>query len=201
MTTTGLSGLASGWQGNAWSAPIYMALETTKGLIQNVGGIGVNATSVQTDVAVDEAGDTQLVLSANTANSETVNFSSRSGTGPYTYVISGVTKTHAQNDWVVRAPRTADTISSLQAEVAYDPSGNPNQRLTSLGGYSPGPAQWTMQYFLSSTQALTPITLAGLCDASALGAGNLHNHVVVGIDHTSTGDDLELDVLLTLTGS
>jgi hypothetical protein len=202
QTNFGLTAFAGAFQGT-YTAPVYLVIESLAGLIQNVGGIGVGATSVSLDHAVDEVGDTSLVLGVGSANQETVTFSARSGTGPYVYTISATTKTHAQYDACVRLVLATDGMAQVQSEVQYDTVNAPTQRMASLGGYSQGAGNWTMQFFFAGTQALgaggIPLLFAncGLADSVTVGAGNLHNHINLGYSHTS-GNDAEIDVSLTL---
>lgn len=197
QTNTGLTNYASAFQGS-YSAPIYMVIGGTFGAIQNSGGLAVNATSVTLDKAIDIAGDTSLVLGVGTANQETVTWSARSGTGPYTYTIAACTKTHAQLDKCVRVPLVGDTMASVQAEVQFDSVNNLGQRMTSLGGFSPGVGQWTMQFFFNANQALVFFGLVGLADNLQIGLGSLHNHLALGYNH-ATGFDAEIDASLTLS--
>jgi hypothetical protein len=201
-TTVGLTAYASAFQGS-YTPPQYLVIETLAGLIQNAGTLPLSSTSVQLNVAVDEAGDTSLVLGVGTGNQETVTFSGRTGTGPYTYTISATTKTHAHLDPCVRLVLTGDGMSQVQSEAQYDSVNAPGQRALSLGGYSQGSANWVMQFFLTGAQGLgvSGATLlwanVGLADNSAVGAGSLHNHLNLGYSHVQ-GNDVELDVSLTL---
>jgi hypothetical protein len=200
MCNAGLTNFASAWQGNPWPAPIYLVLESLRGKIQNAGTLPIGATSVSLDVRVDLAGDTSIILGVGTANQETVPFSGVTGTGPYVYTISATTKTHLNLDPCVRVPLVGDTMAGVQSEIEYDHANNPSNRLQSLGGYAPGgTGAWTMQYFLSSTQALYFLGNVGLADSAGIGTGNLHNHVSLGLDRTSNPQDLEFDITLTLS--
>jgi hypothetical protein len=201
MCNFGLTAFAAAWQGTFASPPIYLVLETTYGKIQNAGTLAIGATSVSLDVRVDLAGDTSIILGVGTANQETVPFSGVSGTGPYVYTLSAATtKSHVNLDPCVRVPLVTDNLAQVQGEVEYDHTNNPGNRLQSLGGYAPGGVgAWTMQYFLSSTQANVFIGNVGLSGGVGVGTGNLHNHVSLGLDHFTAPSDLEFDITLTLT--
>ena len=201
MTNYGLTAFAGAIQGSyaaaGYSPPAYLVIETTAGKIQNVGGLAIGATSVNSDIAVHLAGDSSIVLGVNSANEETVAFSAVSGTGPYTYTIAATTKTHAQNDLISRAVAAADTMSSVQGELQFDATNFPNQRSTTIGGYSGGTGNWVIQFFLSGTQGIGTWVRLGLADSLTVGAGNLHNHLVQGYTQAS-GYDAEVDVSVTL---
>ena len=72
-------------------------------------------------------------------------------------------------------------------------------RMQSVGGYSGGTANWTMQYFFTGAQALFNLRPWVSQTAYLIGQGNLHNLLVLGYNHTGTTNDLELDVSLTLS--
>ena len=197
LTDHGLTNLAAAF-GGTYQNPIYLVLDNKAGQIQNAGTLSIGATSVTLDVRVDEAGDTQIVLGNGTANEETVSFSAVSGSGPYVYTIGATTKTHAHLDYCSRAPKQGDTISAIQAEVQYDATNFPGKRLKSSGFYSSGTGNGTMQFFITGNQAITRWESLGTSENISVGAGNLHNHLVIGYDHT-TGNDAQLDISLTIT--
>lgn len=194
FTNYGLSALASALQGS-YVAPVYLVLETSHTNI--VGSVAIGATSVSLSSRIDQTGDTQLVLSAGTAAQETVTFSSVSGT---TYTLSSpCTFAHANNDVAVRQVKQSDTLSNVLSELQYDAVNAPGQRLVSLAGYSTGVGQWTIQFYLTATMATGYIAAVGLTDNLTIGQGNLHNHVVLGYDHSSGANDVEIDGTLTIT--
>lgn len=198
LTDTGLTQIAKGWAGQG-SAPLYLVIDSYKAAIQNVGGISIGATSVQLDTDPTKAGDTSLILGVGSANQETVTWSAKSGSGPYTFTIGATTKTHAQNDWVVRTPLQSDVLTDIKSEVQYDAGAAPNKRMKASGvGFSQGTGNYTIQFFLTGSQALANWVTLGLSDTDTVGAGLLHNHLAMGFAHSS-GVDVELDISLTIS--
>lgn len=204
QTDYGLTAYAAAFQGT-YNAPVYLVIENEYASIQDAGGLAVNATSMSVDKDFRNAGDTACVVGVGTANQETLTISNWTGTGPYTVTFaSGCTKSHAQYDPVVRVVLATDLMANVQAEAQYDSTNAPNQRMQSLGGYSQGQSNWTMQFFLAGTQALSGTGTAllfgnvGLADSVTVGAGNLHNHLSLGYNH-QPGNDAEIDVSLTLS--
>lgn len=198
ITDDGLTNLASAWQGSG-TPPIYLAIES---LITQVSStVLAGATSIQLNDKIDLAGDTQLIVGLNN-NQETLTFSSVSASSPWIYTLSSATTLdHTSGDLAVRAVRQADTQGSLQAEIAYDPTNNPGQRKTSLGGYSPAAGQWTMQFFFAATEAAVRLANIGLCDTPATGTGTLHHHVLLNVDHSAGTTDLEVDATLSIANA
>ena len=198
MTNDGLTNLAGAWQGTS-SPPIYLSIESTIATVAVSAATG--ATSIQLNERVDLVGDNQIIVGLN-SNQETLTFSTVTTSSPWIYTLSSpTTLDHTVGDLCVRKVLQADTQASLQAEVAYDPTNNPGQRKTSLGGYSPGNGQWTMQFFFSSTEAKVRLANIGLCDTPATGTGKLHHHVLLNVDHSAGTTDLEVDATLTVANA
>lgn len=197
LTNNGLSLLASAW-GGGFTPPAYLVINSSYTTITTA--VAAGATSVQVASRVDQLGDTQIVLSLGLATQEIVTFTGVTGTGPYTYTLaSPTTQSHAQNDYVVRNVSQSDLVSSITNEQQFDPVNAPGLRLTAVSGISQGIGNWTVQFYLTGTQANVFITDFGLADSYTIGAGTLHNHVLAGIDHTVQGNDLEIDASLTLS--
>lgn len=197
FTNTGLNGLASAIQGT-YVAPNFLVIDSAGAKLQNVYGPG--ATSIDVDVRVDLGSDTQLILSPGTANQETVTFSGVSGSGPYTYTLSSPTvNTHSLNDYVLRKPLATDTMTSVISEQQYDSTNAPGQRMPAASGYNNGSTgQWTIQFYFTGSQAPVVFNTLGLADDISVGSGSLHNHFVLGYDHTTSGNDLEIDGSVTI---
>lgn len=203
FTDYGLTNLASLW-GGAGSAPVYLVIDTFAGTLGNSPLAGT--ATVQLDQRVDLTGDTDIVLNPGGANEETVSFSGVSGTGPYSYTTSNLVSNHTAGELACRAVRQPDSMASVQAELQYDAAAAPGQRMQAPAGsgFSSGTGAWTMQFFLTGSQALGTGGIAanwmilGLSDNVSVGAGNLHNHLVFGFAHTP-GNDVELDITLTIT--
>jgi len=198
QTTYGLTAYASGFQGS-YNAPLFMAIDTQHGSLQV--SVSAGANSFQSDVAVHQAGGTQVLLDVSGLNPETLTFSSVTGSGPYTYHLTGTTAfSHtAPTAKITRVPKASDVVANFTAEAQFDSTNFPSQRITSLGGYSPGSGQWAMQFYFTKGQAAVYIARCGLFDAVALGAGNLHNEIALGYDNSAGTTDLELDILLALS--
>lgn len=198
VTAYGTTALALA-PGGGYLPPTYLVIETTQTTLAASYSSGVNAIQLAGDPT--QAGDTQLVLSLNTANQETVTFTSKSGTGPYTFNLSANTGfPHNSGDYATRAPVSSDTMANVVAEAQYDPTNAPGLRSPMSSSYSPATGQGTMQFFLAGITA-TNLFFAhvGLADASAVGAGNLHNYAALGYNHNNT-NDVEIDVTWTVTG-
>lgn len=198
FTNDGLTQLAANFSG-APNPPQYLVIDNWAAQVQNVGGITSASTSVSLDKIIDKPGDTQIVLSPNTGNEETRTFSARSGTGPYTYTIAAGTKSHAQNDYAIRAAKITDVIATIQAEVQYSPVAFPGKRSKQMGFFSSGNGNGTMQFYLTGSQANVRFQSLGLSESDTVGAGLLHSHLTSGYDHTATGTDVEVDVSITIT--
>lgn len=199
LTTYGLTALGSAISG-AYTPPLWLAVENSYSLLTSAVSIGATSVSLATDV--HQAGDTQITLGAGQANQETVTFTSVTGTGPFVYALSTpltFNHTAADPDWVVRTPQESDATSNLAGEVQYDATNFPNQRMVSPGGYSPGSKQWTVQFFFPGPLLVGYIMNCGLVDNVTVGAGNLHNHFTLGIHHTNTANDQEIDGVFTFS--
>jgi hypothetical protein len=199
FTNFGLSALASALSGG-YIAPIYLVLDSAGTTLEQPVNIG--QSQVVTNERVDLSGDMQLVLSPNLANQETVTFTGiPTGSGPYTYTLtSPATQTHNTGDTVLRQTLATDTMSTVLSEVQYDPTDAPNQRVQSYAGYAQGVGNWVVQFYITGTQAVDKFNYVGLADSLTIGQGNLHDHAVLGYSHTS-GDDVEIDVSITLSNS
>ncbi len=205
QTNYGLTAYAGAFQPtqSSYVAPQWLGISTKYAQLQSAYGSGV--TSLSLDIDPTQAGDSgataQLVLGVGTANQETVSWTAKSGTGPYTFTVGSTTKSHALHDPVVRAPQLTDTLSQFPSELEYDHTNFPNQRMQSQGGYSAGTANWTTQFYITGSQALNGGTaqlfgMVGLFDSGTVAAGNLHNELALGFNHTQ-GNDVEIDVSLT----
>src|SRR5216684_7793920 len=198
LTNFGLTAFALAPSGQ-YIPPIYLVIDTASTTMSSQGNPG--DLVIQTAADPTLSGDTQLVLSVGLAGQETTTFLSKVGTGPVTFNLASVlTGTHPAADPVVRGPTTLDTIASVVSEAQYDPSFNPNNRVTMTAAFSPGLGQATMQFFLSGLTA-TNLFFAhvGLADQLVIGTlgTNLHNYAPLGYNHNNT-NDLEIDVTYTL---
>lgn len=205
FTDYGLQALSGALSGG-YVAPQYLVIETNKTTV--LGTFAPGASVVTLVARVDQAGDTAVVLSAGTGNSETCAFSSVTANGPnFDYhLTSPTTKTHSAGDIAVRSPRTADLMSGVVGEAAYDPVNAPSTRQAVVSSYIPGAGQTTYQFYFTGIQANVYFALLGLSDSPTVGAGNLHNHVAFGYDHTIPGgststNDLEIDATLTIVNN
>ena len=199
LTTYGLTAYAAAPSGG-YVAPIYLVIEQTKTTLVSSYSAGVG--SIQTVADPTIGGDNQLTLGVGQVGEEKVTFSSKSGTGPYTFTLSGVTANpHTAGDFVVRSVKSGDTLASVVSEAQYDPTYAAGKRNPQTANYSPATGQNTMQFFISGLQA-TNIYFAhvGLADNITIGAGNLHNYATFGYNHNNT-NDVELDVTWALTTS
>lgn len=198
MTNYGLAALASAI-GGGYNAPLYLVIDTDYTYLYT--GASLGATSIQTHDRKDISGDTQLIIAPGTVTQETVTFSGApTGSGPYTYTLtSGLLYNHNINEVVLRAPRASDDLTTVILEAQYDSTNAPNQRMQAASGYSSGAGNWTSQFYFTGSQALVKFMTLGLSETPTVGQGNLHNHVVLGYDHSGGGNDLEVDVSLTLT--
>jgi hypothetical protein len=180
---------------------LYMVLDQSFGTLQ--GALTAGQTSLVSNVRVDIAGDTQLVVSPQqgATNTEVVTFSAVTGTGPYTYTISALAHNHNIGDPVVRQVGVNDTIAnSVLNEVQFDSINFPNARLGSGSGYSGGSGNWVQQFMYTGTQAIGWMMSVGLADSATVGAGNLFNHVILGYNHP-LNTDIEVDANITITNA
>lgn len=198
LTTFGLTAFASA-PSATYTPPLYLVIDQAATTLNFSYSPGV--TSIVTAADPTLGGDTQLVLSPATASQETVTFSSKSGSGPFTFALSSATvNSHTLGDLVVRAPTANDTVSSVVSEAQYDPVNAPNQRLVQTSNFSPGSGQNTMQFFFAGITATNVLfSHVGLSDTQTVGTGNLHNYAALGYNHTNT-NDVEIDVTWTLVG-
>jgi hypothetical protein len=198
QTNYGMTAYAGAFQGT-YTPPIFMVVDGFNPTFSSLTGttLVLNASRQPT-----LGTDSQLVLSIGTANQEVVSFSGTPAQAGslWTYSLTAApTLAHVSGDICVRNPTATDTMTAIFSEQQYDTVNAPNQRMQSVGGYSGGTANWTMQYFFTGAQALVYFATVGLSDAATLGTGNLHNLLVLGYNHTGTTNDLELDVSLTLS--
>lgn len=197
VTTYGITALAGAPSGT-YTPPVYLVIDTTSTTLAASYSPGVNSITTQTDPTI--AGDTQLVLGVGLATQETVTFTAKSGSGPYTWTLSSATtNSHTSGDAVVRAPTSSDTITSVLSEAQYDPTYAAGLRAPQTANYSPGTGQNTMQFFIAGVQA-TNVYFAhvGLSETQSVGSGNLHNYAAFGYNHNNT-NDVEIDVTWTFT--
>ncbi len=198
VTDYGLTAL-SGAPSNIYTPPIYLVIETSKTTMSSQANSGTASAVLVADPTI--AGDTRLVLSVGLATEEVVTFSSKSGTGPYTFTLAGnLAFTHPVADPVVREVANGDSMSAVLAEAQYDPTFDPNNRSVLASSFSPGIGQTTSQFFLAGITA-TNLFFAhvGMADARPVGSssGHLHNYAHLGYSHTNT-NDIEIDVAWTL---
>lgn len=205
FTDAGLTNLAKMWM-NQGIPSVNLVIDSFKPVINNAT-LPAGSTSVTLLSASSQphkAGDVQLILGVGLVGQETVTYSGASslGGGLYQYILSAATvNAHAQNEWAVRKPLQSDVLADIKSEVQYDAVAAPGQRMTASGpGYSQGTANYVMQFFLTGSQALTNWVTLGLSDNLNIGSGALMNHLAFGFTH-ATGDDVELDVSLTLANA
>jgi hypothetical protein len=132
-----------------------------------------------------------------------VTFTSVSGS---TYTLSTpTTYAHPLADPLCRLPLSSDTLLQVVNELEFDHTNFPGQRLQSVSGYATAAGEWTMQFFLSGIQASAFLMTLGLSDSPYIGQGNLHAHMVSGLNHvynpTNGGVDIELDLPINLAVS
>lgn len=193
VTQYGLTNLASAWS-PTYTPPLYMVIDTASTF--TTGSTAPGATTLPVNAQVDIAGDTQLVVDPGGANQETVTFSAYAA-GNYT--VSAMVNTHASGVRVVRQVRSVDTLSTVVSEGAYDAVNDAGHRAFFASGYSGGTGNFVASYYFTATQANFRMMTVGLSENQAIGAGNLHNHLVLGYDHSGGGNDVEIDVSLTLS--
>lgn len=202
MTQYGKTALASAIQGNGiYTPPLYLVLENNGSTLQAAPAPNPGASSIITLAPVHLSGDTQIVLGAGLPTQEVVTFTAATGAGPTTYTLSGVTaNSHAAGDPVCRVPLASDTMTQIQNEIQYDSTNAPGLRLQSVSGYTTGPNEWTMQFYLTGIEASSFLMMCGISDSPSIGQGNLHAHMVLGTNHVyvpaNGGVDLEIDIPL-----
>lgn len=192
FTDYGLTALASAPTG-VYVAPTYLVIDQNAATVTVQGNPG--DTHITVSGPVDLSGDTQLVLSVGQGSQEVVTFSSYSA-GVYT-LSSALVNTHLVGEFVIRQVLHTDLLATIINELQYDPTNNPGLRLALTSTYSSGAGVNTMQFYFTSTMGIGNFISLGLADSQAIGTGNLHNHVTLGYVHSS-GNDLEIDVVLTL---
>lgn len=197
-TNYGVTALASAI-GNAYTSPLSLVIESNYATLQ-LDASTPGATSILTDIRIDQSIDTQIVLSPGLATQEIIGFTGVTGTEPYTYTLATPTvNAHPVGDPVCRQVNGQDTMANVVGEIQYDPVNFPNQRAQSPGGYSNGVGNWTIQFYLPGPSALNYLMLCGLSDSATIGTGNLHNHFIIGYNHTNPSNDVEIDGSITLS--
>lgn len=184
----------------AFTPPLWLAVDNSYSYLSSPASPGDSSVYLVTDL--HQVGDTQITLGAGQGNQETVTFTSVTGTGPYQYHLSGTvahSHTTTDPDYVVRTPLATDSVTNLVSEMQYDSTDFPNQRMASPGGYSPGTGQWTVQFFYPGPTLSGYIMTAGLIDNVTVGVGQLHNHFIIGYNHSSSTTDIELDGTFTFS--
>lgn len=199
LTDDGLTALASAFSGT-YLPPANLVIYNHAQVLSSTYGIG--ATSVSLAARVDIAGDTQLVLSAGLSNQETITFNAVAGSGPYVYTLdTPTTQPHNAGDAVTRPPLQSDSMITTPGEIAFDPVLEPISRIQTTSGYSLAPGNWVLQFYLTATMAVSYISHVGMSDNSVLGQGVLHNHVLLGYDHSGGTFDVLVEASLTLSNS
>lgn len=202
LSDYGLSALASA-PGGTYVAPVYLAIETTHATIQST--ILAGATSVSLSQQVDQAGDTQLVLSVGLGTQEVVTFTgapTNSG-GNWIYTLSSpTTQTHNNGEIATRQPSNTDTVSNIVSEMQVDSVLLPGQRIQTVAGYPGSTGVFTVQFYMTGQQANGMLAILYLTDSVTIGQGNIHAYGVYGYDHSfPTGgstNDLETDLVFTV---
>lgn len=198
VTDFGLTALSSAPAGQ-YTPPTFLVIETSQTTMAATANAGVNSVQLTADPTI--AGDTQLVLSVGLAAEEVVTFTTKTGTGPFTFALTAnLVNNHPSGDPVVREVTGVDTMASVLVEAQYDSTFDAGNRLPMTAAFSPGTGQNTMQFFMAGGTA-TNIFFAhvGLTEQRAIGAlgSNLHNYAHLGYNHNNT-NDLEIDVNYTL---
>ena len=198
QTSYGMTAYAGAFQGT-YTPPIYMVIDGFAPVLSSISSTTLVLTASQKPTL---SSDSQLVLSAGAASQEVVSFTgspTQSGSN-WTYTLSALpANSHNVNDICVRNPTASDTLTAIFSEQQFDSVNFPGMRMQSVGGYSAGTANWTMQFFFTGAQAVFEFATIGLADSNLIGQGNLHNLLALGYNHTGTTNDLELDVSLTLS--
>lgn len=199
LTNYGLTSYALA-PGGGYVAPVYLVIDQAlTGLVSNTN---IGDTTLQTVADPTLGGDNQLVVGGGLPSAETVTFTSKTGTGPYTFTLSsGMVNAHTASDAVMRKETVSDTIASVVSEAQFDPTFFPLQRGVMAASFSPGTGQATFQFYFAGTQATNVLfSHAGLADTATVGTGNLHNYATFGYYHNNT-NDVEIDITYTLTTS
>jgi hypothetical protein len=197
VTLYGKTALASAPAG-AYTAPIYLVIESTYATQSANSLVGATSVSLNTDPTLP--GDNRIVLGVGLGSQETVTYSSKSGTNPTTFTLSTPTvNSHSSGDPACRDVSNGDDITAVPSEVQYDPTYAAGRRLQMTASYSPATGQNTMQYFIAGIQATNASFIhVGLADNPLIGTNNLHNYANLGYFHTNT-NDVEIDVTWTVS--
>ena len=200
FTTYGRTALASAI-GGSYVAPIWLSIDSFYETLNTTVNPGDTTLSLNT--RVDLANDTQLVVDIDSPNKEVVTFSSVTGdTAPFTYTLTTPFQyTHDTSAKVVRQVSESDAADSINTEIQYDSINAPGQRLASASGFSPGDGQYTIQFYLTSTMGVAYFATLGLMDSATIGQGNLHNHFILGYDHSAAENDIQINGTLTIVNS
>lgn len=200
ITDYGLTSLSGSWTGMAPTS-LYLVLEQNQTTVS--ANTLVGATSIQLAARVDKTGDTKIQLSVGTANEETATFSAVTGTGPYTYTVTALTKAHTAGDLAGRTPQQSDDMTKVSGELSYD-TNVPNTRSQLVSAYTSGAGVYVYQFYFTGIQAIGRLFTVGLSDNADFGQGNLYSHLILNYDHSLPGgqqttSDVEIDATLTGT--
>lgn len=204
LTNYGLTGIASGF-GGAYIPPLFLVIEqffTTLGV-----NAGPSSTSFYTaDQMPQGVVGSTLIVGYGLPTQEAVVMTVVSnlltpGYGWYAAPATPFINTHYAGEYCIIAGSQQDTLASIVNEAQYDSINFPNQRPSLMAGYSGGVGNYVTQFLLTATQAPVYIAGAGLSDSLYIGAGNLHNHVTLGYDHTAGAYDIEIDANLTIANN
>jgi len=200
LTTYGLTAFSSA-AGNSYIPPNYLIINQAYTTYTATTAPGATSVTLDTDPTL--SGDTQLVLGAGLFTQEVVTFNAISGTGPFTYTLTAPTvNSHTIADPCTRNVTVNDTVATMTPEASYDSTNAPGMRLQSTSGYSSGPGNFILQFYMTGTQAQTVYFMTiGLADTQAQGTGNLHNVFILGFNNTGLGNDLEIDVAINTANS
>ncbi|GCE45187.1 hypothetical protein EI42_03161 [Thermosporothrix hazakensis] len=192
FTTHGITALASAIGGN-YRPPVYLVIESLSSTL--LATIPAGAMTIQVTEQIDQPGDTQIVIDPGGAAQEILEFSGVVvGSSGVVYTLTTpTTQPHDMGTRVTRHVRSTDTMSNILREVPYDPVYAPLQRIESVAGYSGGAGQYTIQFYLTAAMAQTYISHIGLSDSGEVGQGNLHNHCLLGYDHSGKNTDISID--------
>jgi hypothetical protein len=198
VTTYGKTALAGAWAGS-YAPPQYIVIDDKYTTLNSGVTSGVSTTLV-VPARVDIAGDTQVIIDPGLGSQETKTFTSVTGSGPFTYNLSGaVATTHALGAKVVRVLKAADDMSQVQNERQFDATNFPLQRLPVSSSYSTGTGNVVLQFYFTNTQANFWLMALGLSENQNVASGHLHNHIGLYFDNTAGTSDIEIDVSLTLS--
>ncbi len=199
FTSFGLTALASAI-GGSYLPPTYLVIDGYLGTLPLSYAAGVSTLHVSPTIPnFANANGSSWIIGLGLATQETI-VTSTVGSIILNLAASTVTANlHNAGEYVLYTGALSDTLaSSIGAEAAYDSLNFPNQRPIMMSGYSAGAGNYTLQFLITAPQAPIYIAGCGLADSLYLGAGNLHNHVMLGYDHTAGTLDIEIDANLTL---